>query len=161
MRKTKSRRNKKSKSIRRSTNSSHSNQSKKHQKSHHMENGKIVKKFMEMLNCIKVFHWQTSSYAKHKASNKLYKDLNENIDKFVETLLGKNNDKIHHLEKRLVLYNECTTGSDNIKNRVFEFCEFLEDMNMYFDKDKDSDILSIRDDILGNLNKFLYLSRFS
>lgn len=126
-----------------------------------LSSGNIVKKFMEMLNCIKIFHWQTRSFAKHKASDELYEELNENIDKFIETLLGKKSTRIQHLEKRIILYNECITGNDSIKNRVFEFCEFLEDMDMYFDKKKDSDLLSIRDDILANLNKFLYLLTFS
>lgn len=117
----------------------------------------IVKKFMEMLNCIKLFHWQTRSFAKHKASDELYSELNENVDKFVETLLGKQNSRIKHLEKRIVLYNECLNGNDSIKNRIFEFCDFLEDMNSYFDKEKDSDILTIRDEILVSLHKFLYL----
>jgi DNA-binding ferritin-like protein len=117
----------------------------------------IVKKFMEMLNCIKLFHWQTRSFAKHKASDELYSELNENVDKFVETLLGKQNSRIKHLEKRLVLYNECINGNDSIKTRIFEFCDFLEDMNSYFDKDKDSDILTIRDEILVSLHKFMYL----
>lgn len=125
-----------------------------------LNTSKIVKKFMEMLNCIKIFHWQTRSFAKHKASDELYEELNENIDKFVETLLGKSRGRIKHLERRFVLYNECPTGNDSIKNRIFEFCEFLEDMNMYFDKDKDSDLLNVRDEILGNLHKFLYLLTF-
>ena len=127
----------------------------------YLSSGNIVKKFMEMLNCIKIYHWQTRSFAKHKASDELYEELNENIDKFIEVLLGKKSTRIQHLEKRIVLYNECVTGNDSIKNRVFEFCEFLEEMDIYFDKKKDSDLLSIRDDILANLNKFLYLLTFS
>lgn len=118
---------------------------------------KIVKKFIEMLNCIKIFHWQTHSFSQHKASDELYQELNENIDKFVEILLGKEQSRIRHLEKRMELYNECASGKDSIKNRVFEFCEFLEDMNLYFNKDTDTDLLNIRDELLGNLHKFLYL----
>lgn len=127
----------------------------------YVSSGNIVKNFMEMLNCIKIFHWQTRSFAKHKASDELYEELNENIDKFIETLLGKKSTRIQHLEKRNILYNECISGNDSIKNIVLKFCEFLEDMDMYFDKKKDSDLLSIRDDILGSLNKFLYLLTFS
>ena len=42
-----------------------------------------------MLNVVKIYHWKTFSYATHKATDELYEELNENIDKFVEVLLGK------------------------------------------------------------------------
>jgi len=112
---------------------------------------------MEMLNCIKLFHWQTKSFSQHKASDDLYKHLDENIDKFVETLLGKNQSKIQHIERRIELYDECVNGTDTIKNRVFEFCNFLEDITYMFDARQDTDLLSIRDEILSGLNQFLYL----
>jgi len=118
---------------------------------------KIIHKFMEMINCIKIFHWQTKSYAQHVASDKLYKELNENIDRFVEVLLGKTQSKIKELEQKLELYNECVGGTDAIRIRIFEFCEFLQNLDRVFDPKKDSDLFSIRDDILADLNQFLYL----
>lgn len=121
------------------------------------QTSKIVKKFMEMLNCIKLFHWQTKSYSQHKASDELYENLNENIDKFIETLLGKDQSKIKKMERRLDLYDECVNGTDTIKNRIFEFCNYLEDITYMFDARRDSDLLNIRDEILGDLNRFLYL----
>jgi hypothetical protein len=33
-------------------------------------------------------------------------------------------------------------------------------MNMFFDSKKDSDLLSVRDEILGHINQFLYLLTF-
>ena len=118
---------------------------------------KIIHKFMEMTNCIKIFHWQTKSYAQHKASDKLYEQLNENIDKFVEVLLGNTQSKIKELEQKLELYNECVGGTDAIRTRIFEFCDFLRNLDRVFDVKKDSDLFSIRDDILADLNQFLYL----
>jgi len=49
----------------------------------------IVKIFMEILNMVKLYHWKTRSYAQHKATDELYSKLNEDIDKFIEILLGK------------------------------------------------------------------------
>ena len=46
-------------------------------------------KFMEILMMIKLYHWKTHSYATHKATDELYSKINENIDKFMEVLLGK------------------------------------------------------------------------
>ena len=45
--------------------------------------------FFEMLLMVKLFHWKTSSYATHKATDDLYTKLNANMDSFIEVLLGK------------------------------------------------------------------------
>ena len=44
----------------------------------------ITKVFLEMLNTVKLYHWKTYSYATHEATDKLYKELNEYIDEFIE-----------------------------------------------------------------------------
>ena len=36
----------------------------------------IVETFMGMLNMVKLYHWKTYSYAKHQATDELYKKLN-------------------------------------------------------------------------------------
>ena len=55
----------------------------------------IVVKFLETLNTIKLFHWKTHSYATHKATDELYSKINENVDTFVEVLLGKCGNRVH------------------------------------------------------------------
>ena len=54
----------------------------------------ITIKFLEMLMMVKLYHWKTTSYATHKATDELYTSLNENIDKFIEVLLGKAGNRI-------------------------------------------------------------------
>jgi DNA-binding ferritin-like protein len=119
----------------------------------------IVKIFIEMLNVIKLYHWKTNSYAQHKATDDLYEKLNSNIDEFVEVLLGKDQSRVKMLERRIDLVDASNTKE--IKERIHEYREFLSDMNIYFDEKRDSDLLSIRDDILASLNQFLYLLSFS
>ena len=115
----------------------------------------IVRRFIEMLNIVKLYHWKTKSYPQHKATDELYEKLNASIDRFVEVLLGKDDSRVKMVEKRMVLIEaENTKG---IKAKIHEYRSFLTDMNRVFDKDKDSDLLSIRDDILESLNQFLYL----
>ncbi|ADX06518.1 hypothetical protein 162310486 [Organic Lake phycodnavirus] len=46
-------------------------------------------KILEMMMCIKMYHWKTNSYSSHKATDHLYASLNEHMDKFVEIWLGK------------------------------------------------------------------------
>jgi DNA-binding ferritin-like protein len=114
--------------------------------------------FIEMLNVVKLYHWKTKSYAQHKATDELYERLNEHIDKFVEVMLGKNGSRIEMWEKD-VLSIQYTNLSD-FKGRVYEYRTFLNQLNNYFDPASDSDLLNIRDEILGDLNQFLYLLTF-
>lgn len=118
----------------------------------------IVKIFMEILNMVKLYHWKTRSYAQHKATDELYAKLNEHIDTFVEVLLGKTESRIKSIEDNLPLINVNTV--DDFKERVYEYRDFLIDMNIYLDSKKDTDLLNIRDELLGDINQFLYLMTF-
>ena len=122
------------------------------QKSH------IVKVFLEMLNMVKLYHWKTHSYSQHKATDDLYSKLNEQIDHFVEILLGKDESRIKTIEKKIELVDFKKIG--DFKSRIYDYREFLIDLNIYFDSKRDSDLLNIRDEMLGTINQFLYLLTF-
>jgi len=47
-----------------------------------------IPRLMELHQSVHLAHWATTSYAEHKALNKLYEGLDELIDTFVETLIG-------------------------------------------------------------------------
>lgn len=120
-------------------------------------NAYIVQKFLEVLNMVKLYHWKTHSYAQHKATDELYERLNKHIDEFVEVLLGKENKRVKMVEKTLrVLDNN---SSNEFKTHIYEFREFLVSIDTHFNK-KDSGLLSIRDDLLVDINQFLYLMTF-
>ena len=127
-------------------------------KSHKKDSSHIVLVFLEFLNMIKLYHWKTRSYSQHKATDELYGRLNENIDKFVEVLLGKDQSRIHHMEKKMDLIN--TDNMRDLKSQVLEFRNFLNEFNVHFDAKRDSDLLNIRDEILSDVNQFLYLLSF-
>jgi hypothetical protein len=122
------------------------------------DRSRIVRVFIEILNMVKLYHWKTKSYSQHKATDELYEKLNEHIDSFVEIMLGKSEDRIKMLEKRIDLIDESNTR--DFKQRVYEYREFLLDMNLYFDAHRDTDLLNVRDEILGDINQFLYLLTF-
>ena len=127
----------------------------------HIDNKKkshIVRVFLEMLNTVKLYHWKTRSFAQHKATDELYEKLNGHVDTFVEVLLGKDESRIKMVEKRCELL-DYSEGSD-FNTRIYEYREFLTDMNHYFDAKRDTDLLNIRDEILGDINQFLYLMTF-
>jgi DNA-binding ferritin-like protein len=104
---------------------------------------------------IKLYHWKTKSFAHHKATDELYQELSKNIDLFVEVLNGKNENRIEMLSHHLKLYD--FTNKTELKIKMFEFRQLLVDLDRTFDPRDDSDLFSIRDDMLINVNQFLYL----
>lgn len=112
-------------------------------------NQKILITFLQMLNTIKIYHWSTLSYAKHKATDELYASLNDNIDSFVEKLL---------LDTRIELPTYSVKRSTNFNNDIKMYVRFLEHLGKYIDESR-TDLLNIRDEILGNINQYIYLSK--
>ena len=51
--------------------------------------GKIVAIFFNIRDQIKLYHWQTKSFAEHKATDDLIGKLDTNIDMFVEAYMGR------------------------------------------------------------------------
>lgn len=122
----------------------------------------IVKMFLQMLNTVKLYHWKTHSYAEHKATDELYANLNTNIDTFVEVLLGKTGGRINLVNTKTLPLKEYTSVND-FKKEIEKYKTFL--IHMTNDKGinitNNSDLLNIRDEILGNLNQFSYLLTFN
>ena len=83
----------------------------------------IVETFLGILNTVKLYHWNTHSYAKHKATDDLYSLLNEHIDKFVEIMMGKDEKRIPGFSKKIV-----NDPKSNFKARIYEYREFLIDL---------------------------------
>ena len=110
--------------------------------------------FLEMLMMVKLFHWKTHSFATHKATDELYDSLNEHIDSFIEVLLGKTGTRINLLGKKSVSLVDLNSQA-SLKARIEQFKHFLERL-----PDQGTDLMNIRDEILGDLNKFLYLLTF-
>jgi DNA-binding ferritin-like protein len=129
----------------------------KHVDSKNKRNAYIVRMFLELLNMVKLYHWKTTSYAHHKATDELYDRLNKHIDEFVEVLLGKEHKRVKLVEKKLRLIDN--TNERDFKNHIYEFREFFNNMDTYFGK-KDGGLLSIRDDLLVDINQFLYFMTF-
>lgn len=116
---------------------------------------RIVRAFIEMQNLVKVYHWNTHSYAEHKATDELHERLGKNIDTFVEIMMGKDGSRIDHLSRRITVLSLKTKTS--LREKMFAYRRFLTGMNKCLDASEDSDLLNIRDEILGDINQFLYL----
>jgi len=119
----------------------------------------ITKVFLELLNMVKLYHWKTHSYAQHKATDELYESLNKHIDKFIEVLLGKDSSRIHMVSKKIKLID--FNNAADFKSRIYSFREFFTQMDKNFNKKRDTDLLTLRDDLLIDINQFLYLMTFT
>jgi hypothetical protein len=125
----------------------------------------VVAFFMEMLTTIKLYHWKTRSYAQHKATDDLHERLQSNIDKFVEVMLGKASGKSRGGADRIKMIQKCLHIFDFSKKSAFrdqliEYREFLLRMSQFLDRDRDTDLLNIRDEMVADVNQFLYLLTF-
>lgn len=116
----------------------------------------IVSKFLDYLNQIKLYHWHTSQYSRHKASDELYDNLQSTIDKFVECYIGK-------YGRKTVFQGSVPTISLDIQNDK-SIMKLLDDITKFLEKDilkyiksSDTDLLNIRDEILGHVNQTKYL----
>lgn len=121
----------------------------------------ITVKFMEILMMIKLYHWKTHSYSTHKATDDLYSKLNENIDKFMEVLLGKTEIRTNLLNCRKISLIDLTSH-EQLKREIEKCKSYLINLseNSFLLKMANTDLLNIRDEILGDLNQFLYLLTF-
>lgn len=121
----------------------------------------ITVNFFEMLLLIKLFHWKTHSYATHKATDDLYSKFNEHMDKFIEVLLGKSGTRIDLVNKKQIsLYD--LNNQDELVSKIKTFKNYLVGLtnNKAIKIMSNTDLLNIRDEILGDMNQFLYLLSF-
>lgn len=117
--------------------------------------------FLEMLLMVKLFHWKTTSYATHKATDELYTKLNANIDSFIEILLGKSGSRIDLMSNKHIRLVDLTS-QESLKSEIEQFKTYLVNLddNKSMRNMSNTDLYNIRDTILGDMNQFLYLLSF-
>jgi DNA-binding ferritin-like protein len=120
----------------------------------HQENlNKIVKIYFTLQLLTKLYHWNTTSYSRHKATDEFLGSFTDKIDRFTEVYIGRYKVKPNVSDIKL----EANFINDDGIVQLFEqFREFLNDLNNY---SLGSDLLNIRDEILADINQALYLFR--
>jgi DNA-binding ferritin-like protein len=119
----------------------------------------IVTAFLQMLNTVKLYHWKTSNYAEHKATDELYTNLNLNIDTFVEVMLGKTGSRVNLTGQTSMPLLDYTNVED-FKKEIECYKKFLNGMSADASLNTNTDLMNIRDELLSNLNQFTYLLTF-
>lgn len=118
--------------------------------------GQIVTIFFNIRDQVKMYHWQTKSFAEHKATDDLVATLDTNIDKFVEIYMGRYGRPL--IKKTMPVKNLTVSG---IRAFISRNSKWLETTLPRMIKRSDSDLLNIRDEILGDLNQVKYLFTLS
>ena len=103
---------------------------------------------------IKILHWQTKGYARHQAFGETYSNLDALIDDFVEIYMGKyGRFSLSENEKKISIDNltelDLTAFMKTVKSELIGMSNDLS-------KDKDTDLLNLRDEMLGLFNKLSY-----
>jgi len=120
---------------------------------------RIIEIFLGILNSVKIYHWKTYSFSQHKSTDELYEKLNEHMDTFVEILLGKDENRFTIINEKIQLYN--FENVKTFKKRIYNYRDFLIYLTEVLDAEKDTDLLNVRDELLGDVNQFLYLLTFN
>lgn len=106
---------------------------------------------------IRIYHWQTTSYAQHKALGDLYDGISGLTDDFVESISGR---CAQHVQFKSSLVVTCDPYKDlpTTVSKLNEFAAFLRaGLATAVDAASDTDLLNIRDEMLGLVNRTLYL----
>jgi hypothetical protein len=117
----------------------------------------LVKFFFTFQQTIKLYHWQTSSYARHKSADELYLKFIDLADTFIETYQGK----YGKIEQGNLKLDVKSFGDNSITDFLDMSKEYLKNIEKESKvKSTDTDLLNIRDELLGEINKTLYLFTF-
>jgi hypothetical protein len=111
--------------------------------------------FLELLTTIKIYHWNTYDYSAHKATDELYSTLSDHVDKFMEVYMGTTNQRIALGNRRSLALNDLNKAS--MRNYIQKSITHLEKIRL---PPNNTDLYNIRDEMLGDLNQFLYLFTF-
>ena len=116
----------------------------------------LTLKLVQIQLQFKFLHWQTFGDAKHRAYGEIYDSLGDNIDKFVESMMGKYGRPEFDSEFSLMFQDISALSVQNFMDGI---TEFLVGMTDQLDSRYDTDLLNVRDEMLGDINQTLYLFR--
>lgn len=118
--------------------------------------GEIAMIFLAFRDQLKIYHWQTLSYARHKASDKLVDDITDQIDRFMEVLQGSRNLRLLLTSKsgKIKFTNQ---HDENATATLVAFRGWLTSGLPSMLKPFRKDLTNIRDEMLESVNNTIYL----
>ena len=122
--------------------------------------------FLELLNTVKIYHWTTLSYPTHKATDELHGKLSTLVDSFIEIYIGHCSRgrggaglpvfRFRTAKDACISFCECKS--------LDAFCKILDENIIHLEGltkklDGYTDLVNIRDEMVGALAQALYLLR--
>jgi DNA-binding ferritin-like protein len=101
----------------------------------------------------KLYHWNTTSFARHKATDQFDDVISDFIDKYVEYYIGRFNIKPQIQDIKI---NQDYLSDNGFVKLFQSIKKILDDFDI-----KANDILAIKDELLGEVNKMLYLLKLN
>jgi len=110
--------------------------------------------FFSLRNNLYLYHLTTTNYARHVAVANLLEKFDELIDNFLEVLFGKSSRPTEMLVEKLEL---ASMNDADAFLKLQEYIDFLINELPKLINENDSDLLNIRDEMVGHLNNTKYL----
>lgn len=110
----------------------------------------IAAKLIYFHEQLHLLHWQTTSYAQHKALGKLYEYVQDFKDGVVEKIMG-------YTGKRPTAYKIEALGSANATSVVSDLMNFASQLKAYGEKNSFHDVCNLADSLSGEAAKTKYL----
>lgn len=113
-----------------------------------------VNLFLGLQAQLRIFHWQTKGIARHQALGMTYDTLDDLIDTFIEEGMGKYgrftlDDKTNTIQLSNLKELKPEAMLDTVVEALNQFTEQFEET--------DTNLLNVRDEMLGAINKLKYL----
>ena len=119
----------------------------------------LAKFFFQLQSDVKLYHWTTLSHPRHLASGTLHDSLIVLVDKFMEIYFGR----YSRINTSSFAINVTQHSDDNMvevlkeANRILQSLESMHPIIYSKISKKDTELLNIRDEMLGLINQTLYL----
>lgn len=120
----------------------------------------IIQFFLKMRNTMKVYHWLTLSYPRHKASDDLVGNIDTISDKFVEVYIGKYGREVNpnkNLKTGALPLNLPYLNEKDVLAYLVEARTWLSEKLPPLLNKNDTDLFNIRDELIASINQTLYL----
>jgi DNA-binding ferritin-like protein len=119
---------------------------------------KVILNLIKLQQQLRICHWQTDSYARHKAFGKTYDLLDDQIDTLVETFQGKYQRIAFDSPANIELLNIDEVGIEPALDEVIEYLSTV--LPEKINTERDTELLNIRDEILQTVDHLKYLLTF-
>lgn len=111
----------------------------------------LASTFLGFVSQIHIYHWLTTSYAKHQALGGLYDGIHDLSDDFIEVYMGKYGRNVGNGAASIINYD-----ASNLDETIKAFEAFLIGLTAEL-QPTDTDLLNIRDSMLDLVHKTQYL----